>query len=117
MPTRRQRKVAELIHKEISLLLQHNVRDPRLGFITVTGVDVTTDLRIAHIYVTIFDQDEIKETMQGLNSAKGYLRRELGQVLSIRHIPELTFKLDESIQHGQRIDTLLDQINEERNET
>jgi ribosome-binding factor A len=115
MAVRRQRKVAELIHKEVSYLLQHRTRDPRLGFVTVTGVDLNRDLSVAMVYVALFDtgDDVSKNTMKALDNASGYLRRELGQVLSLRHVPNLVFKIDQSIEHGQRIEELLEIIGEE----
>ena len=114
MPNRRQRRVAELLHEELSTLLQHQTRDPRLGFVTITGVDVTPDLREARVYFTILgDEAEVKETLAGLTSANGYFRRQLAQALSLRHAPELTFKLDTSLQYGMRIDNLLDSLKEE----
>ena len=114
MPNRRQRRVAELLHEELSALLQHQTRDPRLGFVTITGVDVMPDLREARVYFTILgDEAEVKETLAGLTSASGYFRRQLAQALSLRHAPELTFKLDTSLQYGMRIDNLLDSLKEE----
>jgi len=115
MATRRQRKVAELLHEEISRLIQFETQDPRLGFVTVTGVDVSPDLRQARVYFTILDNDEasIKETLAGLNSAVPYFRRQLAQSLSLRHIPELTFQYDSTLENALRIDSLLDSIKEE----
>jgi len=114
MTSRRQRKVAELLHKEISLLIQYEVRDPRLGFVTVTGVDVTPDLRQARVYFTTLDETEVDETLAGLTSAAGYFRSQLAESLALRYIPELTFKLDTSLEHGLRIESLLDTIKAER---
>ncbi|RPJ59021.1 MAG: 30S ribosome-binding factor RbfA [Dehalococcoidia bacterium] len=114
MPNRRQRRVAELIHEELSELLQRQTRDPRLGFVTITGVDVTPDLREARVYFTILgDEAEVKETLAGLTSASGYFRRQLGHTLSLRYAPELTFKLDTSLEYGLHIDHLLDSIKNE----
>jgi ribosome-binding factor A len=114
MATRRQRKVAELLHEEISQLIQSGVRDPRLGFVTVTGVDVNADLRHAKVYVTVLGDDiDTQSTLEGLASASGYFRHQLKQTLSLRYIPELKFKLDTSLEHGSRIEALLDTINQE----
>jgi len=117
MSTRRQRKVAELLHEEISQLIQYNTRDPRLGFVTVTGVDVTPDLRLAYVHVTVLgDETDAHATLEGLASAAGYFRHNMKKTLSLRFIPELKFKLDTSLEHGMRIDNLLDTIKNEANQ-
>ncbi len=107
---RRQRRVAELLHQEISQLLEHHTRDPRLGFITVTGVKVSPDLEMAWVYIVVPDKDEVKRTMKGLGSAASYLRHELGQKMTLRRVPRLLFQLDTSLAYGQRIEELLDKI-------
>lgn len=114
--SRRQRRVAELIHQEISRLLQQDLRDPRLGFITVTGVDVSPDLKLASVYISLLDDSEAKLTLQGLSSARPYLRRALGESLSLRYVPQLTFKIDPSIEYGQRMETLFAEIEQQRSE-
>ena len=114
MATRRQRQVAELLHEEISQLIQRGTRDPRLGFVTVTGVDVSADLRNARVYVTVLgDEADAQTTLKGLASATGYFRYQMKQTLSLRHIPELKFKLDTSLEHGSRIEALLETIKNE----
>jgi ribosome-binding factor A len=114
MASRRQRQVAELLHEEISRLMQHNTRDPRLGFVTVTGVDVSPDLRNAKVYVTVLgDKEDQKETLAGLASATGFYRYQLKQDLSLRYIPELKFQIDTSLEYGLHIEKLLDSIQEE----
>ncbi|MBN1221047.1 MAG: 30S ribosome-binding factor RbfA [Anaerolineae bacterium] len=114
MPSRRQRKVSELLHREISQLLQHETRDPRLGFVTITGVEISPDLREAQVYFTTLDDTEAEHTLAGLARASGYFRSQLARSLSLRHVPELTFKLDTSLEHGLRIDSLLDTLKAER---
>ena len=115
MASRRQRKVAELLHEEISRLIQYQTRDPRLGFITITGVEVTPDLRQARVYfTTLGDDTDVEDTLAGLTSASSYFRHQLAQSLSLRYVPELTFKLDTSLEYGLRIDSLLDTIKEEK---
>ena len=111
MNDRRQRRVAELIHQEISLLIQRQVRDPRLGSITVTGVEVTQDLRLATIYVSVLGDDaDVNQALAALKSAAGFFRHELGSTLTLRFIPELAFRLDKSLEQGLRIDQLLDSL-------
>jgi ribosome-binding factor A len=117
MASRRQRQMGELLHEEISRIIQHEIKDPRLGFVTVTAVDVSPDLRQARVYVSVFgDKTDVKNTLAGLTSAASYFRRVLGQSLSLRHIPELSFKLDTSLEYGLHIDALLDTIKEEESE-
>lgn len=114
MTTRRQRQVAELLHQEISLLIQRRARDPRLNFVTVTAVEVTPDLRVAHVYVSVLgSEDDVKQSLAGLGHAAGFFRRELGASLSLRYIPELDFRLDDSLERGFRIDQLLDSLHDE----
>ncbi len=114
MASRRQRQVAELLHEEISQLIQHNTRDPRLGFVTVTGVDISADLRIAQVYVTVLgDETDGQDTLEGLTSAAGYFRHQMRQTVSLRYLPELRFKLDTSLEHGSRIEDLLNTIKNE----
>ena len=107
-------RVADLIQTHLTELLQTQVNDPRLEMITVTGVDVTPDTRRADVYVTTLGDSEARaETMAGLQSAAGFLRRELAQRLRLRNTPELVFHWDESLERGERIDLLLDQIKDD----
>ena len=118
MASRRQRQVAELLHEEISQLIQHDTRDPRLGFVTVTGVEVSADLRNAQVYVSVLgDEDEAQSTLAGLASAAGYFRHTMRHSLSLRYIPELKFKLDTSLEYGSRIESLLETIENERQDS
>ncbi len=90
------------------------MRDPRLGFVTVTDVEITPDLRLAHIYVSVMGGDEEeKQALAGLKSAAGFFRHELGGALSLRFIPELSFRLDKSLEQGLHIDQLLDSLQSE----
>ncbi len=114
MATRRQRQVAELLHEEISQLIQHGTRDPRLGFVTVTGVDVSADLRNARVYVTVLgDEADAQSTLEGLASAAGYFRHQMKQTLSLRIMPDLKFKIDTSLEQGSRVEALLETIKNE----
>ncbi|MGD8464074.1 MAG: 30S ribosome-binding factor RbfA [Anaerolineae bacterium] len=113
MPTRRQRQVAELVHRELSLLLLHEVRDPRLADVTITGLEVTPDLLIARVYFTVLgDQDEKQAALQALEHARGFLRTELAARVELRFVPDLEFRPDESWAYAQRIEELLDEIRE-----
>ena len=101
-------RINEDIQRVLSSLLR-NVKDPRVsqGMISVTGVDTTGDLRQAKVFLSVFGLKSEKEFMKGLKSASGYLRRELGQTLTLRYTPELVFELDKSIERGSRINTIL----------
>ena len=114
MTTRRQRQVAELLHEELSVLIQRRARDPRLGFVTVTGVEMSPDLRVAHVYVSVLGSgDDVQQSLESLRRAAGFFRRELGASLSLRYLPELNFRSDDSLARGLRIDQLLDSLQQE----
>lgn len=110
--SRRPDRVAEAIREAVAMFLAEGVKDPRVtGLVTVTGVDVTRDLRHARVHVSILGtESEKKETMEGLASVAGHLRARLGRTLRLRVTPELDFKYDASIAHAARIDALLEQI-------
>lgn len=109
--THRAEKVKEFIKEELSLILQREVRDPRIGFVSVTDVEVSQDLRHARIFVSVLGTEEEKAaTMEGLGSAARYIRRALGQRLQMRFTPDLSFRLDESIERGSRVMKLLGEV-------
>lgn len=113
MPTRRQRRVAELIHRELSLLLMREVRDPRLANVTITEVRVTPDLLIARVHFTVLGgSDQQQEALVALERANGFLRTQLAGQVRLRFAPELIFELDTSAEYGRHIDELLDQVAE-----
>lgn len=104
-------RVGEQIKKELSLLIQSEMKDPRIGFVTVTGVDVTNDLSQAEVYLSVMGDEEQKaNSLKGIEKATGFLRSELGKRIRLRHTPELIFKIDESIAYGSRIEELLGEI-------
>ena len=105
-------RVSEQIKKELSHIIQQELKDPRIGFITVTGVETTGDLSQARVYLSVLGSDEQKEaTLKALASGTGFLRSELGKRMKLRHTPELLFKFDSSIEYGSRIESLLEDIN------
>ena len=115
MPTRRQRRINALLRQALSELLQSEVADPRLDLVTVTGVETSSDLRQAHIYVTFLtDPQDQQESLEALRKAAGYLRRQLGQKVYLRYLPELNFHLDLSSETGLRIDSILDKLENSR---
>ena len=113
MPTRRQRRVSELVLRELSLLLLHQVRDPRVSGVTITEVEVTQDLMLARVYFRVLGATEgAGEALAGLEHAAGYLRKQLAARVELRYVPELVFAPDRSGEYGRRIDELLDQLKE-----
>lgn len=110
----RSNRVAESIHKEVSSLLLKGLKDPRIGFITITAVDVTPDLHLARIYYSVMgDEEARKNTQKGLNSSVPYIRRELGRRLRMRYTPDILFQYDSSLEYGNRIESLIREIHTE----
>ncbi|MDP5273484.1 30S ribosome-binding factor RbfA [Chengkuizengella axinellae] len=109
-------RIGEQIKKELSFILQTEIKDPRVGFVTVTGVEVTNDLSQAKVYLSILGNEKEKnDSLQGLTKANGYIRSELGKRIRLRHIPELIFKIDSSIEYGNRIEEMLRDVNRDAN--
>ena len=103
-------RVADRIQEELGEIFARRMKDPRLGFVTVTGVDVSPDLRVAKIFISALTKEEADSGMEALDRAKGFLRSELGSRLSLRYVPELIFKVDEAAERGQRIEELLREL-------
>ena len=112
---RRPDRVAEAIREEVATFLAEDVKDPRVqGLVTVTGVDVTRDLRHARVFVSVLGSDaERAVTFEGLASVAGHLRARVGRALRLRLAPELVFKEDQSVAHAARIESLLAGLREE----
>jgi len=113
---RRPDRVAEAIREEVAQFLADGVKDPRVrGLVTVTGVEVTRDLRHARVFVSIMGDDAAKaETFAGLAGVAGHLRGRIGRSLRLRAAPEIEFRNDASVAHAARIETLLEQLQRER---
>jgi len=111
---RRPDRVAEAIREEVANFLAEGVKDPRVvGLVTVTGVDVTRDLRNAKVFVSILgSESERAATLDGLASVAGHLRSRIGRALRLRLAPDISFKLDESVARAARIESLLAQIHD-----
>lgn len=105
-------KLSEQIKKEISSIIQNEIKDPRVPMLTsVVAVEVTRDLRYAKVYVSVFgDEDKKSECIDGLKSASGYIRKEVGSRMNIRYIPELIFEIDRSIEYGMHIDKVIKEM-------
>jgi ribosome-binding factor A len=114
MTTFRRERANSFILEQLTLMLRNTVRDPRVDAISLTGVDLTPDRRVARVYVSAYADDEaLQAGIAGLESAKGILRKALSQVLHWRFAPDLEFRPDRSWEYGRRIDALLDQIAQE----
>lgn len=100
-----------MVQRHVSRLIREKVRDPRVEMVTVTDVEVNADATQAHVYFSVLGDEEARaEAQAGLESAAGFLRRELGQLIRLRNTPELIFHWDASIERGERIASLLDQL-------
>jgi ribosome-binding factor A len=111
---RRTEQVAESVRQVVSEALLNEVRDPRIGRVTVTGVQVTNDLSWAVVQVSVMGEDQDKQrTLEGLASAAGFLRTRLGKTLSTRTVPEIRFELDRGLEHAARINAVLADLKRE----
>lgn len=113
----RPERFAELVKEEISKIIRKEVSDPRIGFVSITQVDLSPDLKNAKIHISIFgNENQKKETMAGLSSATGFIRRKLAGMLETRVTPEINFVRDDSIERGSRVLGIISKLkNEKRN--
>ena len=108
-------RVGEQIKKELSTIIQTEMKDPRIGFITITGVEMSSDLKSAKVYVSIFGTAEEKEkSLASLENAKGFFRSEIGNRIHLRHIPDMSFFLDTTLDYSEHINKLIEDVNEEK---
>ncbi|QHS22291.1 30S ribosome-binding factor RbfA [Virgibacillus sp. MSP4-1] len=107
-------RIAEQMKKELGDIIGKKMKDPRIGFVTVTDVKVTGDLQQAKIFISVLGDDEQKhETLAGLAKAKGFIRSEIGKRIRLRKTPEISFEFDETIEYGNRIERLISELNED----
>ncbi|CAG9607405.1 30S ribosome-binding factor RbfA [Pseudoneobacillus rhizosphaerae] len=107
----RANRVGEQMKKELSDIIGRKIKDPRIGFVTVTDVQVSGDLQQAKVYISVLGDEEQREnTLKGLAKAKGFIRTEVGQRIRLRKTPEIIFEWDESMEYGNRINTILHQL-------
>lgn len=108
-------KVRTQLKREISRILQEDLKDPRIGFITVTRIELTGDLRYAKVYFSILGDDANKEVgVEGIQSAAGYIRKLIGERLKLKYVPELSFKLDNSIEYSINLEKTFERLRNER---
>lgn len=114
--SRRTERVEEMLREELSVILQRELKDPGLGFVTITGADVTPDLSHARVFVSIMGEPKEKEqSLKALNRARGFLRTALGRRAHLRTVPELNFLEDTAADTGTRIFELLEQVKQDDN--
>ena len=107
-------RVGEQMKKELGDIISRKIKDPRIGFVTVTDVQVTGDLQQAKVYISVLGDEEQREnTLKGLAKAKGFIRTEIGQRIRLRKTPELIFEFDESMAYGNRINSLIHELQRE----
>ena len=104
----RPQKLGDLIQRELSELVQHELRDPRVGMITLTGVDVSPDLSHAKVFFTVLQKEHLEDASTGLRRAAGFLRSQLAKRIKLYTTPELRFVYDESVERGDRLSRLID---------
>jgi ribosome-binding factor A len=105
----RTRRVGEQLQRELAVLVRDEIKDPRLGMVSISGADVSRDLAYATVYVSVLGDDTaVTESLAVLNRAAGFLRHRLGQSMRLRSIPQLKFEFDSSLRDGARMDALID---------
>lgn len=110
-------RVSEQVKKELSLILQTEFKDPRMGFTTITGVEMTNDLSQAKVYLSVLGSDEQRsETLKALARGNGFIRSELSKRVRLRIVPELIFQIDSSVAYGSRIEELIHKLHDEEKE-
>ena len=110
-------KIERLNHafqEEISMILMTEIKDEDIKFVTITGVDTTSDLSFAKVYFTVLDNAKKQSTFEALNGAASFIRGELSKRVEIRHTPELKFIYDNSIEYGEHIEKIIEKINEDK---
>ena len=104
-------RIDEEYRKELSQIISYDLKNPNVtGMISVTKVKVTNDLKYAKVYISILNSKNIKETMEGLKKSSGFIRSELAKRINLRNTPELIFEIDDSIEYGAKIDSILKEI-------
>lgn len=111
-------RLSEEIKKEVSKMIFEEIKDPRISNMTsITDIEVTKDLRYAKIYISVYgNEDEKKNTLEGLKSATGFIRHELGKRIKLRYTPELIFEIDNSIEYGAHISKILKELDKQESE-
>ena len=106
-------RLNDQFQKEISIILQNEIKDNDIHFVTITGWEITSDLSCCKVYFTVLDEEKKETTLSALNRAKSFIRGELSKRIEIRHTPELKFIFDNSIEYGNKIEKIIEKINNE----
>jgi len=109
-PYKRSQRVSDLIREEVADIIMYKLKDPRIGFVTVTGVELSPDLKQAKVFVSILKEEEREASLAALNSSRAFMRTILAKHLRMKFIPHLEFRIDSSIEYGFKIDRLLKEI-------
>ncbi|MFC1624157.1 30S ribosome-binding factor RbfA [Candidatus Omnitrophota bacterium] len=111
----RSEKVQVQLKREISRILQEDLKDPRIGFVTVTRIDLTGDLRYAKVYFSVLGDEKNQESgIEGIQSAAGFIRKLIADRLKLKYVPELSFRLDKSIEYSMKLEKLFERLQNER---
>jgi ribosome-binding factor A len=117
LPYKRSQRVGDLIREEVADIIMYRLKDPRIGFVTVTGVDLSPDMKNARVYVSILKEEDRELTLEILNSSKSFIRSLLSKRLRMKFIPTVEFRFDTSIEYGYKIDKLLKEIKDRDEDT
>ena len=116
MPNVRIERLNHIYQEEISMILMKEIKDEDIKFVTITGVDITSDLSFAKVYYTVLDDEKKEKTKEALDKAAPFIRKQLASRIEIRHTPELRFIYDKTEEYGSHIDKIIDKIHEEETE-
>jgi len=115
MSAQRPERVQEALRQEISKIVQNDIKDPRLGFLTITGVEITRDLRYARVFFSVLGENKKKHlALKALNHAKGYIKGLISDRVKLRFMPEIEFRIDESLERTRYLYDLMDKLKKER---
>jgi ribosome-binding factor A len=117
LPYKRSQRVGDLIREEVADIIMYRLKDPRIGFVTVTGVDMAPDMKSARVYVSVLKEEDRELTLEILNSSKSFMRSLLAKRLRMKFIPTIEFRFDTSIEYGYKIDKLLKEIKDRDEDT
>jgi len=117
LPYKRSQRVGDLVREEVADIIMYRLKDPRIGFVTVTGVDMSPDMKNAKVYVSVLKEEDRELTLEILNSSKSFIRSLLSKRLKMKFIPTVEFRFDTSIEYGYKIDKLLKEIKDRDEDT
>jgi len=117
MMSLRQQKISSLIHESLSLIFLHKIQDPDLGLITITRIKVSPDIKIANVYLSIYEKEKRDYVLKHVESLKGFIRSELAKDLNLRHTPELKFFVDDTLDYVEKINELIKNIKDDNNKS